>query len=60
VRHRRLARLYVDTRLTYPLGTIQTIAATNIDPRPLERVPDTCFTQGVTFEHGMPPRIYGL
>jgi hypothetical protein len=43
--------LYVDTRLFYPLGVINSLRGeTSFDPAPFERVMLGCFTAGVIFE----------
>jgi len=53
--------LYGDTGMTYPLGAVQAIAGREgFDPRPFERVILGCFTAGVVFESGVPPRYASL
>jgi hypothetical protein len=53
--------LYGDTGMTYPLGAVQASAGrAGFDPRPFERVIVGCFTAGVVFENGVPPRYASL
>lgn len=50
--------MYDDTRVSYPLGTIQALSERqDFDPRPFARVLVGCFTAGVIFEPALPPRI---
>lgn len=53
--------LYGDTGMTFPLGAVESIASrVGFDPSPFERVILGCFTAGVVFELGVPPRYRSL
>ncbi|MDB5072847.1 MAG: hypothetical protein JWM87_3958 [Candidatus Eremiobacteraeota bacterium] len=53
--------LYGDSGMTYPLGAVQAIAGREgFDPSPFERVIVGCFTAGVVFQNGAPPRYGSL
>jgi len=52
---------YGDTGMTFPLAAVDSIARReDFDPHPFERVIVGCFTAGVVFERGTPPRYTSL
>jgi hypothetical protein len=53
--------LYGDTGMSFPLGAVDSLAGReNFDPHPFARVIVGCFTAGVVFEQGAPPRYASL